>query len=186
MRCKILPVLAFSLGLFSCATMKTPPPKAVDVSAYKTVTVLPFAGQGFRDHSGSEFADQVVIELMKQHPRLTIVDPAALGGDYRPAAAGDSASGHVSFASLGADLVITGTFSLRMEDLVRTDSLRQAYASATVRAVDAHTGRIIWAGRMTEESERRLHSFVSTSDAELRQDAMEALARKIAQNFTAP
>lgn len=184
--------------LVLCGCVRPVPRPSFDLSAYGAVTVLPFRTDGFLDRYGSEVADQVVIELLQRDPGLRIVDlPAAAVSDT----AGEGGTGaggrdpEVRLAEAarasGATLVVTGSCVVRMDWVRRAWTSRQAYATATVRAVDPRDNRVVWAGRETATAESQAYGTigdtsgirVESSDPELREQAIVRLAGLIASRL---
>jgi TolB-like protein len=186
-RFRVLSIALLSLFVFtSCAGVHPPAQPGPDLSAYRSWIVLPFQTQGFLDRYGSEIADQVVIELMKEKPSLRVLDRAAARTNR-----GDGGSGgdsldidNVPLGQMGVDLALVGSVLAQIETLNRGDAVRQAYVTATIRAVDAKTGAVVWAERISETAEYRIRDYTYLSDSELREEAITRLAAKIARTVT--
>ena len=186
------PYQVLSIGLLalvlltSCAHVRPAVESRPDLSGYAKWVVLPFQTEGFLDRYGSEISDQVVIALLKEKPTLRIVDRLA-GSGRLGETDGDPDSltlRGAGLSKLGADLVIVGSVMAQLETLTRGDSIRQAYVTATIRTVDAATGNVIWADRISATAEYRVRDYTYITDSELREEAIARLATKIAQTLT--
>lgn len=185
--CQVLSVGLLSLALLaSCAHVQPSVESRPDLSGYARWIVLPFQTDGFLDRYGAEISDQVVIALLREKPALRIVDRLA-GSGRLGETGGDIDSldlGGIGLSKLGADLVIVGSVLAQLETLNRGDSIRQAYVTATIRAVDAGTGSVIWADRISATAEYRVRDYTYVTDSELREQAIARLATKVAQTLT--
>jgi hypothetical protein len=200
-RAALAPAAAFLAGVlivFGCARPAVR--VSADLSAYRAIAVLPFSTEGFLERYGSEVADQVVIELLQRQPGLRIVGVPAVAAADTAGSRGGGASGGDRESRLteaarasGATLIVTGSCVVRMDWVRRAWTSRQAYATATVRAVDTRDNRVVWAGRETATAESQAYGAggdtvgirVESSDSELREEAIVRLAGRIAERLTA-
>jgi hypothetical protein len=192
----VIPAAALLAGMSILSGCARPVPHpSPNLSAYGAIAVLPFRTEGFLERYGSEVADQVVIELLQREPGLRIVSvPATAVSDTAGERGGETGGGdreaRLTAAALtsGATLVVTGSCVVRMDWVRRAWTSRQAYATATVRAIDPRDNRVVWAGRETATVESQAYGAagdtlglrIESSDPELREQAIVRLAGRVA------
>jgi hypothetical protein len=165
-------------------------PHALDYSSYRAIAVLPFQTEGFLERYGTEVADQVIIEILDRDPEFPVVERAAVDQVLRER---DLQTGvlrmGVDPTLIPADLIVTGSVAFAVESVDRPGPARQAYLTATVRAFETDSGRIVWAGRFRGSGSELLSSYADgtpyrySSDAELRERGIEELAEKIVKGL---
>jgi TolB-like protein len=187
--------LACALALGGCAHLEMVPP-SVDVAAYHRIAVLPFASDSYFSTVGTELTDEVVVDLLKHAPGIEVMERArvdallqeqslARGGVLDPQTA-------VGLGKmLGVQGLVMGSISLAIGNIRPTPLTAQRIANgvATVRLIDAATGRVVWSERkrsdfaqfLTTEPDNTV-SYVWT-DQEMIQRVIQDLARTIAQAF---
>ena len=163
-----------------------------DYSRYRTVAVLPFQTEGFLERYGAEIADEIIIQWMAKDPAVQIVERSALSEmleEQKLRANGGSAG----TALQAADLVLTGSTWFTIENVTYPNSERRAYFTATVRAFEPASGRIVWSAR--ERGDATVSGVASStstdwavSDSALREQAVFTLAANIVRHLgaTAP
>jgi hypothetical protein len=185
-RTMVVPLVVLLLGS-SCASNL---PRPLDYSAYRAITVLPFQTEGFLERYGAEVADQVIIEIIDRDPNFPVVERAEVDQILRERGLNPGAVLAETHPSLiPADLIVTGSVALAVEDIDRPGPARQARLTATVRAIETDSGRIVWAARFRGSGDELLSSqadgtlYRYRSDAELREQAIQDLAEKIVRGL---
>lgn len=185
MRARPAHLAALLLLAVACSSLPPPPlPPPLERGTYQAIAVLPFQTPDFESRYGSEVADQLIIELLARDPGLPLVDRAPL--EQILETQGLSARESQDLIALGsllrADLILTGSIWLALEDVNWPGARRVAYATATLRAFEPVTGRIVWAARCTITEERYTDIHHTWTNSELRQTAIEELAVKMAES----
>jgi TolB-like protein len=165
-------------------------PRPLDYSQYHAISVVPFQTEGFLERYGAEVADQVIIEILARDPEFPIVERAEVDRLLRERSlrAETERSGEGP-TLIPADLLIAGSVAYAVEDLVRPGPAREARLTATVRAIETESGRIVWAARFRGSGDELLSSqaggslYRYQSDAELREQAVQDLAVRIVRGM---
>ena len=180
-------VLVLAACLLAAACSSSPRrPQPLDYSAYQAIAVLPFQTDAFLLTYGAEIADQIIIEIIERDPSFPIVERAHVDEVFREhRLLREGVQVPANAALLPADLILTGSVSFAVENVQSPGPVRQACLSATVRAFETRSGRIVWAGRFSGlgedlleyEANGELYRYLS--DAEIRDEAVWQLARAI-------
>ncbi len=165
-------------------------PSTLDYSQYRAIAVLPFRTEGFLERYGAEVADQVIIEIISRDPTFPVVERAEIEQLLleRGMWANDLHASKLP-TLLHADLILTGSAALAVASVDRPGPIRQARLTATVRAIDTASGRIVWAGRFSASGEDLLiyetdgTPYRYQSDAEIREQAIRKLAEQIVRGL---
>ena len=181
---------AVSVVLFVGCASAPPFPPPLDFSSYGAIAVLPFQTEGFLKRYGAEVADQIIIAILARDPRFRIVERAQVEQVLRERGlhAGNLPADTGS-TLIPADLILTGSVAFALEDIERPGPRRQARLTATVRAFETASGRIVWAGRFLGlEEDLLIYEGDGTyygyqSDSEIREEAIQKLAQDIVQGL---
>jgi TolB-like protein len=181
---------AVSLILIAGCSSTPQPPPALDFSSYRAIAVLPFQTEGFLERYGAEVADQIIIAILDRDPRFPVVERAEVDQVLRERALNaEKPRADTGSPLIPADLIVTGSVAFAVENVDRPGPLRQARLTATVRAFETGSGRIVWAGRFLGSGEDLLSyqtdgtSYRYQSDAEIREQAIQKLAEEIVQGL---
>lgn len=165
-------------------------PRPLDYSQYHTISVVPFQTEGFLERYGAEVADQVIIEILARDPEFPIVERAEVDRLLRERSLrAETERSGAGPALIPADLLIAGSVAYAVEDLARPGPAREARLTATVRAIETDSGRIVWAARFRGSGDELLSSqaggslYRYQSDAELREQAVQDLAVRIVRGM---
>lgn len=185
--------LAVLLFATSCAQRILVQP-TIDVTRYNRLAVLPFETDSFLSTAGNQLADEIIIDLLHNAPNLDVVERTRIDvllqeqnlarqGLVNP----DSA---VSVGRmLGVNAVLTGSLSVSISDIrPATMVLREAGGVATVRLVDAETGKVVWSNRVESQyttfvSDQHQELVSTITDQEMMQNVIQDLGRSLAQAF---
>lgn len=178
--------------LFALGCAKRFPIRQFDYSQYGTVAVLPFQTEGFLERYGAEVADEVIIQWMQKDPAIRIVERSLLPEILEEHKLSVGGGGAVE-GPPAAEIIVTGSTWFTVESVVYPSSARRAYLTATVRAFEPASGRIVWSARETGEAEvagvsSQASGVFVLSDSELREAAIINLAQNIVRHLgpTAP
>ncbi len=181
-------------ALFSLSCASGPSPSPPNLAPYGAIAILPFQTEGFLERYGSEIADQLTIEILVLAPAFPVVERTFLDRVLEERKIrGEAYSEQPDTEGLiPADLFVTGSVAFSLDVVGRPLATRQAHLSATVRAIEASTGKVVWGGRFSETADELLNQgsdiapYRLESDAELREEAIEKLARSIAKALLGP
>jgi TolB-like protein len=187
--------LAGWLVLSGCAHRVLVQP-VVDLEQYHRVAVLPFATDNYYSTVGTYLADEVVVDLLRNARGVEVMERGrvdALLQEQSLASSGmlDPQTAVSLGRLLGVQGLIMGSVSLNIGNIRPTLLTAQRIATgvATVRLVDAATGKIMWSERIESDFSQLLTtepdlsvSYVWT-DQEMVMRLVQDLAKNVAEAF---
>jgi len=166
---------------------------SVDMARYNRLAVMPFDTHA-TFLSGNQLADEIIILLLQKAPNLDIVERARVDTLVREQnlqrqGALSPESGVAVGRMMGAHAILMGSVTIgpALEEVTPLGARRSVTGAATARLLDTETGQIVWAGRETAEAVLLILDadapVIIKTDADLAQEVIGNLARKLAMHF---
>jgi curli biogenesis system outer membrane secretion channel CsgG len=184
--------------LLGCAHRVLVPPQ-INIEQIQRVAVLAFETDSFFSTIGQQVADEMVVELLEKAKGIEVIERSridALMQEQQLARGGYiSSETAVKLGSLlGVQMIVTGSVSVAIGDIQSTPSnaRRVASGAATLRCIDAQTGKVLLAKREKaeyadyfERDESGNRTYINRTDHELAQEVIHRLAKSLAKYFYA-